>query len=108
MARSQEPLQQLKDQYKGQVEFLSADLADLSVGKKAVDLAVSSFGRLDGLILNHATLGPVGRIADSDPEAWKNGFDVNFFSMVAFVSGKISWSMSFCLRKANNVFHCSA
>lgn len=87
IARSQEPLQKLKEQYGSQVEYLTGDLADLSIGKKAVDKALASFGRLDGLVLNHGILGQVGKIAEADPQQWKHGFDVNFMSAVAFVSG---------------------
>jgi len=86
LARSQEPLQKLKEQYGGRVEVLAGDLSDMSFGQKAVDLALASFGRLDGLVLNHGVLGQVGKIADADPEQWKKGFDVNFISLVAFVS----------------------
>lgn len=86
LARSREPLQKLKEQYGSRVEVMSGDLADMSFGQKAVDLALASFGRLDGLVLNHGVLGQVGKIADADPEQWKQGFDVNFISLVAFVS----------------------
>ncbi|KAJ5541787.1 short-chain dehydrogenase [Penicillium frequentans] len=85
IARSFEPLQKLKDQYSKQVEVLNGDLADLTLGQKAVDLALKSFGRLDGLVLNHGVLGQVGKIAEADPEQWKQGFDVNFISLVAFI-----------------------
>ncbi|OGM48460.1 short-chain dehydrogenase [Aspergillus bombycis] len=85
IARSVEPLQKLKEQYTKQVEVLNGDLADLSIGQKAVDLALKSFGRLDGMVLNHGVLGQVGKIAEADPEQWKQGFDVNFISFVAFI-----------------------
>lgn len=86
MARSLEPLQKLKSEYNKQVEVLNGDLADLTLPQKAVDLAVKSFGRLDGLILNHGILGQVGKIAQADLQEWKDGFDINFISLVAFVS----------------------
>ncbi|KAF7596472.1 hypothetical protein BBP40_001344 [Aspergillus hancockii] len=85
IARSVEPLQKLKEQYSKQVEVLNGDLADFSLGQKAVDLALKSFGRLDGMVLNHGVLGQVGKIAQADPEQWKQGFDVNFISLVAFI-----------------------
>ncbi|GKZ33139.1 hypothetical protein AbraIFM66950_002923 [Aspergillus brasiliensis] len=85
MARSAEPLQKLKDQYPTQVEVLTGDLADFSLGQKAVDLALKSFGRLDGLVLNHGMLGQVANVAEADPEQWQRGYDVNFISLVAFV-----------------------
>jgi len=90
LARSREPLQQLQEQYPGQVEVLSGDLANLALGQEAVSLALTAFGRLDGIVINHGILGPVARLEHSDLEAWKSGFDVNFISAVGFVSlGKI-------------------
>ncbi|RAL04475.1 SDR family oxidoreductase [Aspergillus ibericus CBS 121593] len=85
IARSREPLQQLKEQYSKQVEVLNGDLSDFSLGQKAVDLALKSFGRLDGMVLNHGILGQVGKVIDADPQEWKAGFDVNFISLVAFI-----------------------
>lgn len=89
VARSREPLQKLKDEYTKQVEILNGDLADFSLAQQAVDLALKSFGRLDGMVLNHGILGQVGKIADADPEQWKQGFDVNFVSLVAFVCSRL-------------------
>lgn len=86
VARSVEPLQKLKEQYKSQVEVLNGDLGDFSLAQKAVDLALKSFGRLDGMVLNHGILGQVGKIAEADLDEWKKAFDVNFFSLAAFVS----------------------
>lgn len=87
VARSREPLQNLKSQYPKQVEVLNGDLGDLSLPQKAVDLALKSFGRLDGMVLNHGILGQMAKIANADVKQWKDGLDVNFISMVAFVSG---------------------
>ncbi|PYI32107.1 short-chain dehydrogenase [Aspergillus indologenus CBS 114.80] len=85
IARSAEPLQQLKEQYSQQVAVLNGDLSDFSLAQKSVDLALKTFGRLDGMVLNHGILGQVGKVAGADPEQWKQGFDVNFMSLVAFV-----------------------
>lgn len=86
IARSIDPLQKLKDQYPKQVEVLTGDLTDFSLGQQAVDLALKTFERLDGLVLNHGGLGQVGNVAEADPEQWKQGLDLNFISLVAFVS----------------------
>lgn len=86
IARSREPLEKLKEQYSKQVEVLNGDLADFSLGQKAVDLALKSFGRLDGMVLNHGMLGQVGKVKDADFAQWKHAFDVNFISLTAFVS----------------------
>ncbi|KAH6665137.1 hypothetical protein B0J14DRAFT_569248 [Halenospora varia] len=89
VARSSEPLEKLKVEYPGQVEYLAADLADFSVGGNAIDLCMKTFSRVDGLIINHGTLDPVKRISESTPEEWRSSFDVNFFSAVSFVQAAL-------------------
>jgi len=79
-------LEELRISYPKQVRTLASDISDPSLPKKAIEYTLKEFGSLDGLILNHGTLEPVGRVADSDLNSWKIGFDVNFFSAVAFVS----------------------
>lgn len=49
------------------------------------ELAVKTYGRLDGLVVNHGALSPMKRIADSTPEEWSKLYDANLFSAVAFV-----------------------
>ena len=84
-ARSNEPLEKLRSEYPEQVQLLAGDLADFSLGQKAVNLAKSKWGRLDGLIVNHGVLNPVTRIRDVEAEEWRVCFDVNVFSAVAMV-----------------------
>jgi NAD(P)-dependent dehydrogenase (short-subunit alcohol dehydrogenase family) len=93
VARSSQPLEKLRNEYPDQVEPLVGDLADFALGQKAVDLAISKWNQLDGLIVNHGVLDPVKRIADSDAQEWRSAFDVNVFSaiaMVRFVLAKMS------------------
>lgn len=71
--------------YPEQVQLLAGDLADFSLGQKAVNLAKSKWGRLDGLIINHGVLYPVTRIRDVQAEEWRECFDINVFSAVAMV-----------------------
>ena len=85
MARSQQPLEDLSKQYPGQVKVLSGDLTDFSLGKKAHDLATSTWNRLDGIIVNHGILAPVKKVAHSEAEEWRNLFDVNVFSAISMV-----------------------
>lgn len=85
VARSVEPLQKLKEQYSKQVAVLNGDLSDFSLAQQAVDTAIKTFGQLDGMVLNHGLLGQIGKIADADPQQWKEGFGINFISLVAFV-----------------------
>jgi NADP-dependent 3-hydroxy acid dehydrogenase YdfG len=87
ISRTHSALDQLHYQYGSeQVEVLAGDMADFSLSKKAVDLALSRWGRLDAVVVNHGGLDPVKKVADSSPEEWKGAFDVNVFSAVGLVS----------------------
>lgn len=46
---------------------------------------MKAFSKLDGLILNHGILEPLKRVSDSTPEEWRAAYDINFFSLLAFV-----------------------
>ena len=85
LARSDAPLQELKSKYPQQVRVVAADLSDAAIAEQTFSSTLAG-GQIDGLVLNHGTLEPVTRIADGGIDAWKSGFDVNFFSAVAWVS----------------------
>jgi len=70
---------------------LAGDVSDFSLAKKAVELALDRWGRLDALIVNHGTLDPVKKVADSSPEEWRSAFDVNVFSAVGLVRDSLSF-----------------
>ncbi|KAL8804470.1 MAG: hypothetical protein Q9223_000896 [Gallowayella weberi] len=90
IARSKQALEDLQSQYPNdQVQVLAGDLSDFSLGQKAVDIAISKWGKLDGMVLNHGVLGPVDRIANNDPKDWRSCFDVNLFSSIAFVTAAL-------------------
>jgi len=55
------------------------------LGAKAVELAISRWERLDAVIVNHGTLDPVKKLADTDAEEWTKSFDINVFSAIAVV-----------------------
>lgn len=59
------------------------------VADQAVALALSTFSRIDGLLLNHGTLDPVTSVASASAAAWRASFDTNFFSIVAFVTAAL-------------------
>ena len=90
IARTEQPLQELRTKYPEQVLVLARDLADRSLAQEAVDGAIDKFNALDGLIINHGMMDPVTKIEDSDIGDWKKLFDVNFFSAVAFVSTRMA------------------
>lgn len=90
VARSEGPLRELEKQYSSeQVEVVAGDLADLSLGDKAVQRATQRWQKLDGVIINHGVLDPVKRIADSSVEDWRSAYDVNFFSYLALAKASL-------------------
>ncbi|KAL8889795.1 MAG: hypothetical protein Q9215_002983 [Flavoplaca cf. flavocitrina] len=89
LARTAGPLETLKAKSPAQVSVCAGDLAEYPIAEKSVAIANKDFGQLDGLILNHGILAPATRIADSSPEEWRHCFDVNFFSLIAFVKAAL-------------------
>ncbi|KAI4136168.1 MAG: hypothetical protein LQ347_000025 [Umbilicaria vellea] len=89
LARTKAPLEELRAQYPRQVRILSGDLADFSMGRKAAELAVMEFGQIDGLIVNHGMLPRTAKVDDSDPDEWRQCFDINFFSAIALVKAAL-------------------
>ncbi|OJD15245.1 hypothetical protein AJ78_04467 [Emergomyces pasteurianus Ep9510] len=94
LARTQQPLQQLQEQYgANRVEILTGDFAasyssstwSPLLPERAVEVALKRFGRLDGLVVNHGTLGPVTRLADCELEEWREGIEVNLISVLGLL-----------------------
>jgi NAD(P)-dependent dehydrogenase (short-subunit alcohol dehydrogenase family) len=53
---------------------------------KVTEFAVKTFGRLDGIVINHAVIGPIKRLANSSIEEWTQVYNANLFSALALVS----------------------
>lgn len=89
VSRTAPVLEALEAQYPSQVQFLAADLTNMAVAPKIIELAAKSFGRLDGIVINHGALTPMKRIENSVVEEWKQIYDANFFSALALVTAAI-------------------
>ena len=89
VARSKEPLEKLQEKWPENVSPLVGDFNDLSLGSKAVDLALKTWNRLDGLIINHGVLNPVKRVANVEAKEWQEAFNINLFSAVALVKAAL-------------------
>ncbi|KAF2444867.1 NAD(P)-binding protein [Karstenula rhodostoma CBS 690.94] len=90
VSRTASSLTQLRDQYGADnVEVVAGDLSDFNISTKAVEVANERFGRVDGLIVNHGSLDPVKKIADSSPEEWSKAFDTNVFSAIALIQAAL-------------------
>ncbi|KAK6347797.1 hypothetical protein TWF718_005622 [Orbilia javanica] len=50
-----------------------------------VDVALSRWGRIDSLVLNHGRLDPVKKVGDADVAEWETTFRTNFLSNVEVV-----------------------
>ncbi|KAG5960932.1 hypothetical protein E4U56_004089 [Claviceps arundinis] len=87
-ARSAEPLEDLKRAHPGQVDYVAGDMTDAELPEKVISTALSAFGRLDGLVLNHAML--VSEKFESMSIAQCKGlYDVNVFSCIAMAQRAI-------------------
>ncbi|KAK8122238.1 short-chain dehydrogenase [Apiospora sp. TS-2023a] len=89
VARSETDLRKLKESHPQGVAYMAADLSDLSVAPKIIAAAQKAFGKIDGLVINHGTLTPLTRIADSNIEEWRQAYDINVLSAVALVKEAI-------------------
>lgn len=88
VARRKAPLEQLAAESPDQVLPLAEDLSSLTVGKSIVEETLRKWQRIDGVIINHGTLDPIKRVADTTAEAWRSAFDINAFSGISLVCKK--------------------
>ncbi|RYP49223.1 hypothetical protein DL769_011105 [Monosporascus sp. CRB-8-3] len=96
VARTEKELRTIKEQHPSSVDFITADLADLTVAPKVVRSSLQAFGKIDGLVVNHGVLSPITKISESSAEEWRRAYDINVFSAVALVKEAIPE-----LRKSN-------
>ena len=89
VARSKDLLQGLQDKYPKQIRYVAGDLANMGLGKQAVELANTEFGGIDGLVINHGVLQEMKTIANTPVEEWKRGYDINVFSSIEFIQQAI-------------------
>lgn len=54
-----------------------------------VDVALSRWGRIDSLVLNHGRLDPVAKVGDADVGDWETTFRTNFLSNVEVVKAAV-------------------
>ncbi|KAI0600644.1 hypothetical protein F4775DRAFT_544813 [Biscogniauxia sp. FL1348] len=89
VARTEGDSKALKTQYTSSVNFLPADLSDFKTAPKVVESAVKTFGRIDGIVINHGVLQPLTRLFEADVEEWRRAYDINVFSAVALLKEAI-------------------
>ncbi|KAI1642822.1 NAD(P)-binding protein [Daldinia loculata] len=89
VARTEKEMQTLKAQHSSSVDFIAADLADLKVAPKIIESALKSFGKIDGIVVNHGVISPITKISESSAEEWRKAYDINVFSAVALIKEAI-------------------
>ena len=83
--RNREVLAQFAELYGDRVIQSNGDMANLDYVSHLIR-EVEIDERLDGLILNHGTLGKCSRIGEIEAEGWEEVFRVNVLSCVVLVS----------------------
>lgn len=84
-ARSSAALSALSDQYTGRVAFLAGDIASPDVQKGLAALAKEKFGGLDGMVVNHGVLDPVGKVAEVSGEDWEASLKINVLGTIGVI-----------------------
>ncbi|KAF3196968.1 hypothetical protein TWF679_003822 [Orbilia oligospora] len=54
-----------------------------------IDVALSRWGRIDSLVLNHGRLDPVAKVGDADVGDWEVTFRTNFLSIVEVIQAAV-------------------
>lgn len=90
-ARTTSALAELETRYADRVTVVGGDMADAKTGEAAVETAMRRWGRVDALVVNHATLDPIGRVAEADIDEWRGTWEVNVLSVVAIVSWVVGY-----------------
>ncbi|KAL2411094.1 hypothetical protein ABEF95_000519 [Exophiala dermatitidis] len=94
---NEEPLKEFQSQQGvDRVQYVVGDVSQHEVNCKAVDVAVSTWGRLDAVALNAGIMAPVKRIAEVDPADWTKIFNINVVAHVSMLKASIPH-----LRKTN-------
>ncbi|MGI9481959.1 MAG: SDR family oxidoreductase, partial [Hyphomicrobiales bacterium] len=80
-ARTKAQVDQIADEIRndgGAAEAISCDVTSYEDVTAAIDLCVSSFGKLDILVNNAGAIEPISRLGDSNPEEWVRSAAINY------------------------------
>ena len=84
ISRNAESLNNIKTLYNSdQVETLVGDVSDINLPKKALDLAMSKWGRVD-ILVNNAGGPPANSFLEHNEEAWMSAFQISLMSVIRF------------------------
>ena len=84
IARNEELLTNLKSNYNTeQIEILIGDVSDTDLPNKALNLALSKWGRVD-ILVNNAGGPPANSFLNHDENAWMSAFEISLMSVIRF------------------------
>ncbi|KAF3939644.1 hypothetical protein ABW19_dt0203897 [Dactylella cylindrospora] len=94
VSRNTTPLKSLSLKHQN-LETVSVDFSippselKSEISSSIIQVALSRWGRIDALLLNHGVLDPVRKIADAEVEDWEVTFRTNFLSNVEMVKAAV-------------------
>ncbi|KAJ4339147.1 hypothetical protein N0V95_007865 [Ascochyta clinopodiicola] len=89
-SRTASALTALQTKYgQDRVEIVTGDAASPTIASDLVSVALSRFGRLDALIINHGSLDPVKKVADSTASEWRDAYNINVFSSISMIQSAL-------------------
>ncbi|MGI9482203.1 MAG: SDR family oxidoreductase [Hyphomicrobiales bacterium] len=80
-ARTKAQVDQIADEIRndgGAAEAISCDVTSYEDVTAAINICLSSFGKLDILVNNAGAIEPIARLGDSDPEDWVRSAAINY------------------------------
>mgnify|MGYP006098690813 CR=1 FL=1 len=84
IARNEKSLLKLKNSYNSeQIEILVGDVSDISLPGKALDLALSKWGRVD-ILVNNAGGPPADSFLNHSEKTWMTAFETSLMSVIRF------------------------
>lgn len=86
VSRSDTGLKELAEKYPNRFVYVTGDVSEDETSVKIVSKAISTFGKINGIVFNAGVLDPIAPIQEADLAAWKKLYGINFFAAVSLTS----------------------